>query len=86
MKQMTEIGIQAVRNGQAEVNSMQKEIQNAQNKFCAIVLNEKLKLNIPIDWVFNPENFQFFAQSEIPANYTVVEVGPTNLPLCVKKQ
>ena len=93
MKQMTEIGVQAVRSGQAEVNflqkeiqNLQKEIQNSQNKFCAVVLNEKLKLNIPMDWAFEPESCQFLAQNEIPPNCTVVQIGPTMLPLCIKKQ
>ena len=86
LKQMTDIGIQAVRAGQAEVNSLQREIQNSHNKFCAIVLNEKLKLNIPIDWAFNPDTGQFLAPNEIPPDYSVVGVGPTQMPLCVKKQ
>uniref|UniRef100_A0A6M3IDW5 Putative O-antigen ligase n=1 Tax=viral metagenome TaxID=1070528 RepID=A0A6M3IDW5_9ZZZZ len=85
MKQMTEVGIQAVRQGQAEVNALQREISNSQTKFCAVVLNEKLKLNIPIEWAFNPENCQFLSPGEIPADFNVVEIGPTALPLCVKK-
>ena len=85
MKQMTEVGIQAVRQGQAVVNNLQKEIANSQVSFCAIVLNEKLKLNIPIEWPFNPETFQFLSPAEVPADHTIIQIGPTAMPLCVKK-
>ncbi len=35
MKQMTEVGIQAVRQGQANVNNLQKELLNSQTSFCS---------------------------------------------------
>ena len=85
MKQMTEVGIQAVKFSQIEVQNLNKDIQNANNKFCAIVLNEKLKLNIPIEWAFEPENCQFLSPNEIPEGFTIISIGPTNLPLCVRQ-
>lgn len=86
MKQMTEVGIQAVRFGQKEVRDLQKDIQSTQDRFCAIVLNEKLKMNIPIDWIFDPETCNYYSPTEIPSGYSIVEIGPTRMPICVKKQ
>ena len=86
MKQMTEEGIQAIRFNQKEVSDLQKEINNVQNKFIAIVLNEKLKMNIPMEFVFNPDTMQYLSPQEIPPGYRVVEIGITKLPICVKPQ
>ena len=85
MKQMTGEGVNAVRHFQSEVRRLQESIQKSEGTFINIVLTEKIKMNIPLDWVFDPDTCQFFNMSELPPGSQVIELGPTKLPLLVKQ-
>lgn len=84
MKQMTEEGVNAVRAHQIEVRRLQEVIQNSEGSFINVVLTEKIKMNIPLDWAFEPETCRYFNMSELPSGMKVIEIGPTKLPIIVK--
>jgi O-antigen ligase len=90
MKKMTDEGLTAIRAHQQRADGMQKEIQreliNVQLSIENIILNEKLRLNIPIDWPFDVQTGVFLSPREVQGDMKVIEMPSARTPVIQPKQ
>ena len=85
-KQVTAEGINAIAFYQSEIKNLKSVIQTTEANLVNIILSEKLKMNIPLDWVFDLENKMFLSPKEITPNMQIVQVGAAKIPIAIKKQ
>ena len=84
MKQATEEGLNAINFYKSEAQRHQSAILNAEQTIVSVILTEKLKLNIPLDWAFDLDTGRFLSPSEIDPETGIIELGPTKLPVLSK--
>lgn len=86
MKKMTDEGINAIRHYQSEIKGIQTAVQSMELAMGNVILNEKLKMNVPIQWAFDLEQGTFLTVDEVAqGGYRIIEFGPTKIPLAMKQ-
>ena len=90
LKQISQEAINLIIAHQAQIRAAQAEMKNLQNEMFKqelstqnVVLAEKCKLGIPVDWPFDGEHNLFIPPDKIPPGKKILEVGPAKLPILV---
>jgi len=86
MKEISENAIGAVRFYQEQINTHKAESQKSELVIGQVILAEKARLNIPQDFVYDMEKFQFLAPREVEQGRQVVEMGPTKILVLLPAQ
>ncbi len=87
-KKITDEGKKAIMLYENDIKNAQQNLQNTvatlQITICNVILNEKIKLRIPEDWIYHFESGMFLMRNEIPKDFSVMEMGPTKLFVAIK--
>jgi len=83
MKQISSESLAKLQTLQAQMQTLQNQLQHCDISTHAVILAEKVRLAIPPDWFYNGEGNCFLPPDAVPAGKKVVNVGPANLPILV---
>lgn len=86
MKIMTDGSKNLYKAIQAEIEAHKAEIATREMAIGNVILTDKVKMSIPEDWIFDIETMTFLTKQELQEHQEVVEMGPTKIPIAVRKQ
>ena len=85
LKRINDESINGIAFLEADIGKMEVAIQVSRERIVNFILSEKVRMNVPVDWIFDFRHKIFILPTEIPSDGQLIELGPSRLPVIVNK-